>query len=395
MAGVLDSAVGRAAGILEEGSAIKNAVTVLIGPLKLVYTGWESIRIQRAIDQLAGSFALSLVDKWKQTFQNWPMVPGLELLVNIGTQPVIRGYIDRINVSVKNDDRTLEITGRDITADLVDSSIPATAPVQYNNLTIKQLADLWVTPFGIPVTFDTDIGLPFPKFTINEGESVFEALNRAAELRGLLIQSTEFGTLNITNRLNPASFFRSPTPLVQGQNVLEASATYDESDRFSQIYVKGQGPGTDLFNRKAVTSVISSAFDPGVTRPFRTKTIIADGSIDFVAATKKANWEANVRAAKSAEIKVKVQGWRMDPLGLGPLWRPNTLVTTNIPYVGQQVGEMLIRAVQLNKSVQEGTTADLSLIRPDAYIPEQPVVNVVNDTSKNLGWKFQVARILK
>ena len=393
MASPLDAAAAAAAATLER-LAIRNVVTVWVGPLRINYDGWESIRIQRGMDQLAGNFSLSFVDKWRQTFQNWSLVPGQEILVTIGTEPVIRGYIDSLNVSVKNDSRTMEVVGRDRTGDLVDSSISATAPAEYKLMTIAQLANIFVTiPFQIPVTFDTDIGLPFSKFTVKQGESPFELLQRAAELRGLLIQSTELGTLNITNRFSPASLFRSPTPLVQGGNILEMSATYDDTERFQTYVVKGQSSGTDLLNRKLVGQVFGAATDPGILRPGRQKTIIADGSVDLATAQRRAEWEANIRAAKGAEVMVKVQGWRMDPLGLGPLWRPNTLVTINAPFVGQQAGEMLIRSVQFSKSVPEGTTTTLDLVRPDAYMPAA-VVNPLLDSSKNLGWQFQVLKIL-
>jgi prophage tail gpP-like protein len=394
MAGPLDAVASGISTPVEEGAALLNAVQVLVGKFRRVYDGWESIRIQRGMDQLAGTFSFSLQDKWRNQFRNWTMVPGEEVSVFIGGQPVIRGFIDSLKVSVKNDSRTMEVVGRDVTGDLVDTSISATAPAEYKLVTIQQLANTFVTlPFAIPVTFDTNIGGPFEKFTVKPGESPFDLLSRAAKLRGLLIQSTEIGSLNITNRQSPTSVAVSPTPLVQGVNILEAEGSYDYTDRFFSYTVKGQAQANDLFNRKAVSQVFGQAFDANI-RPTRTKTIIADGSVDFISGQKLAAWEASIAAAKSSEVRIKVQGWKTDPLGVGLIWRPNTLVLVRAPFIGQQGTQMLIRAVQFNKSIGEGTTTDLELIRPDAYLPDQAFINPVLDTSQNLGWQFEVAKIL-
>lgn len=385
---------------LEQAEDLANVVTLLGGKTKTVYDGWESIRIQRGIDQISGTFSISMIDKWRQSFENWPLVQGERINILIGlSTPVLTGFIDRLSVSITNDDRTIEISGRDVTGDLVDCSAQTT-PSEFKLVTIAQLAAIFVTaPFAIPVVFDTDIGAPFEKFTVKQGESVFELMTRAAKLRGLLIQATETGTLLITNRASAASQIPALGRLVQGQNILDARASYDYTDRFTTYTVLGQAGATDVFNRKAVSQVVGVATDPFLTdvlppRPNRPKTIIADGSIDFASAIKRANWEATTRAARAVEVSIKVQGWRQLPTATAPLWRPNLLVPVDMPFIGQQVGQMLITGVQFSKSISEGTTTTLRLTRPDAYIPNLPVVNPALDSSKNLGWKFELLKIV-
>jgi prophage tail gpP-like protein len=391
MAGILDAAVVAAsagAASQEILARAANTLYVIVGTQRFLIEAWESIRIQRSIDQISGSFSISFADKWKQTFTNWDLIPGNEIIIMLGLKDVIlRGWIDTLDVDVKNDDRTLTMTGRDLTADLVDSSAP-TIPSEFKFVNILQLATIFVTPFGIPFAIDVPPGEPFAKFTVKQGETVFELLHRAAQLRGLILQSTEIGGLLITDRSSALSQIPTPIPLVQGQNVLEAKASYDYSDRFFGYDVKGQGAGNDLINRKGVTQILGTSTDPQMRRPARRKTIIADGSVDLASAQRRANWEATVRASKAVDVTIKVQGWRQDILQIGPLWRPNQLVPVVMPYVGLQGNQLLVRAVQFSKSITEGTTTTLSLTRPDAYVPNLPAVNPVFDPSLNLGWQF-------
>ena len=52
-----------------------------------------------------------------------------------------------------------------------------------------------VQPYGISVAVETDIGAPFRKFRIDEGETVFEAVERACRFRAVLPLSDGAGNL--------------------------------------------------------------------------------------------------------------------------------------------------------------------------------------------------------
>ena len=75
------------------------------------------------------------------------------------------------------------IRGRDRTGDLVDCSA-ATMPGEWQNELLDRIVQSLIDPFGISVTVDTDIGEPFRKFRIDEGETVFEAIDRACRYSG-------------------------------------------------------------------------------------------------------------------------------------------------------------------------------------------------------------------
>ena len=97
------------------------AVTLRVGTT--LYEGYESISISRSIDSLASSFSVNVIDKWREAGELWPFIPGEQIRVNIGEDPVFNGYIDTLGVSITGDDRNFAVTGRSKTADLVDCSV--------------------------------------------------------------------------------------------------------------------------------------------------------------------------------------------------------------------------------------------------------------------------------
>lgn len=380
-----------------------DGVSIVVGTK--AYTAWRSVSIAKDLDSLCSTFTIEMADKWKATGGSWPIKTGAPMMVRIGKNTVMNGFIDKLDVQVLNDDRTITANGRDRTGDLVDSSALSDKN-QFKNVTVKDLCDHFCSLYGIPVLVTAkDIGKKFTSFSTKQGETTFECLERAAKLRGLLLTSDYTGSLVITNRAGgnieavpsvknlktdydflkdavaAATQLRSPNDLVQGENIISASASYDNTDRFQQYVAKGQSAGTDQLWGIAATQPQAAAFDRGVER-FRPKIIIAQGNADIVACQRLAAWEATVRAAKACQVNVVVQGWlRSDKT----LWAVNELVNLQASYIGIPSQQMLVSGLTFTKD-QRGTLTTLKLTRPDAFNPKLIVENS-NDPLGKLGWK--------
>lgn len=201
-----------------------------------------------------------------------------------------------------------------------------------------------------------DTGKALPSFALQEGETVFDAIERAARIRALLLVSDGKGALVITR----AGTSRVATPLVLGQNVLAARAALDMRDRYSTYTIKGQAPGNDNFWGKSAAQIKAQATDPGVTR--HRPLIITNDAPDLAATlTQRAQWEANVRAARSHEIEFTVQGWRH----AGGLWRPNMLVPVRADALRLDA-DLLISSVTFSLD-EQGSTTVLRMTRADAF----------------------------
>lgn len=162
-----------------------------------VYGGWKSVRVVRSMQQCANSFELGLAERWSGQDVRLPVRPGAECTVMMGRAVVVTGYVDGAEVDVDAGQRTVAVAGRDKTADLVDCSA-LHKPGQWRGAKIEAIAQDLCKPFDVRVRTDVNTGQPLASFALQAGESVFEALERAARIRALLLVSDGAGALVLT-----------------------------------------------------------------------------------------------------------------------------------------------------------------------------------------------------
>ena len=394
MPSILDDALNKTVGqYFDAGNLISDTVTIKIGTR--TYTGWKSVTINQDLNALSSSFNIGVSDKWRQSSEPWPFRPGEQVRVYAGADSVMNGYIDILESSVSNEDRQISVSGRDKTSDIIDSAAIATRS-SYRNISLLNLAKIYLSDINIAVTSDTPDALtPISKVVVEQGETIFDLLGRQAKELGVLLSSTPDGSLLITDRRGivdtkitdatkksgskvAAASGQAEFSLQQGVNVLTASASFDETNRFQTYLVKSQIEGNDHVNAKDSTTINGVAFDRGVNRP-RTKYIIAEKSMTNKSAKKRAEWMANVHAVGAVTVEITVQGWKD---ATGKLWQTNKIISTDLRFIGISPQMMLIIGLSRNQS-SEGTKTTLKLTRLDGYQaqPEQ-----AEDPKKDVGW---------
>lgn len=323
--------------------------------------GWTGVEIARGIETAAGAFALELTERWPGEPQRRAIATGAVCTLAVGDTVVITGHVDDVGYGYGAASHTVTVRGRDRAGDLVDCSV-VDDPKSWRNRTVAQIAADLARPFGVAVTaaLATD---PLREFTVQEGETAWEAIERACRLRGLLAISDGRGGLLLTR----AGDGRVDTVLEQGANILAAVADHSLRDRHSHYLVKGQQPGSDWLSADEAAGPVGGASDPDVPR-YRPLLILGEDQGDRATLRDRARWEAAVRAGRGQRARVTVQGWRQGG-AVGPLWQPNSLVRLVSDWLAID-RELLIAAVTLALSEQGGTTADLELARPEAYTPE-------------------------
>jgi len=321
----------------------------------MIYGGWTSMRLERGMEQCSGMFELNVTELWPEQRTAREIAPGDECTVLLAGTTVVTGYVDEMTLSYSASKHDVAVRGRDKTADLVDCSAVKPAG-QWSGRKLEQIAADLCQPFGIKVLTQTDTGKAFPNFALQQGETVFEAIERMARIRAVLVTSDGLGNLVLAR----ASTERISTPLVLGQNLLESSGTLSYRERFSSYTMKGQSAGGDWFNGKAASQVKAEAKDPGVKR-YRPLIVVSE-SQDVAASLKdRVLWEASVRAARSNDITCKVQGWAH----ADGLWEPNKLVHVRDPWLRLDT-DLLIKKVAYTLD-DSGTFCELALTSPDAY----------------------------
>ncbi len=319
------------------------------------YSGWKTVSITRSMESAAGTFDVSLTEKWSGQEESWPILPGSACVVSIDGETVISGYVDDFIPSFDARSHTIRVTGRDKTCDLVDCSAIWKAG-QWQNRNLLQIARDLCSPFGITVKAETSVGAAFKTLTIQAGESVFEVLESAARQRGVLLVSNGMGGLLITR----ASDTLIKTALIEGENLLSASGQFSHKDRFSQYRVMGENAGSDFTTAQHNAKASATVTDKAIKR-HRPLVIMAEQQGDAAKLKERAQWEANVRTGRGSTIQAVVQGWTH----ADGLWKPNTRVHVTSKKLKVD-RPMLITSATFTLD-EAGTKTDLSLCLPDAF----------------------------
>ena len=321
-----------------------------------LYSGWKEVSFGRSLKTLCGGFTVSLTDKWLGQSKPWPILPGDKCTFLIDDDEELSGYVDDFNPSFDESARTLSVTGRDITGDVVDCSVEN--PTTYRNVKLDRLVELIAKPFGISVTAAVDVGKPFPSWTIGPGENAFDAIDKAARERGVIAITDNKGGILLTR----AGTKKCSTALVQGQNATSGSGMFSMKDRFSLYTVTSQTTGVDEDSPDTAMGIKESAVDEGVPR-YRPLCLSAESQTDALAARNRVRWEATRRAGEGSSATVNVPGFRQKD---GRLWRINELVMVKVPWLGIESAELLITGIGMRKS-GEGTVTTIEIMLPQAF----------------------------
>jgi prophage tail gpP-like protein len=368
-----------------------NKVSLKVGGY--AYEAWKSVKISHGIEQLAGTFSLTVAN----IADAWAIADGDSCEVSIGTGVVITGYIDTVSIKADAKSSAINVQGRDKAGDLVDSSAPAK---EWGGQSFEAISLELLKPYGISLKTQLETsaggykakkagkdkapeakafngGGALPKKSTNTGETVHKLLEKMCKQQGCLLVSDRVGGLVIT-RAGLNGF--ADDVLQYGGNMLSVQFDRSAANLFSEITVKGQVSGDS--GQYRLNTVTESRVKPvaTVTRKdttikgsiarYRPLIIAAEEQADAARCKRRAEWEVGTREAKSRKIVIKVQGWRQST---GKLWEINTLVNIISPYTKRD-DQWVISNINYDLN-ESGTIAELTLYSPLAYdvLPEIPV----------------------
>ena len=361
---------------IQRGKKIFDEVSIVVGTQ--IFDGWQQVSITKNLESIANQFSITLFDKFEGLRRDWPLKPGVSVKINTNGQRVITGRIEKLNVNYTDEDRSFIISGRSNPGDLVYSMHVGAA--EFKNITLDKLAEELVKPFGIKVFLSVE-HKKIATFSVKPGETVFEALDRAARLQGFFFVSTREGNIRLTRSARA----RAVTSLEQGINILSATAVYDDSQRHDKYIVKGQTNGLADFSGVLVSQPEGTAIDAGIIR-HRPFIMIAEGNVDSAQAKTRAEWEASNRLAKAIRVNVVVQGWTQSE---GTIWDINQLIPLKSRFLGLD-RDLLITSVSHTDNTEAGKTTTMTLVDAQAY-DTNPVVNkdAKDDIFASLGANFK------
>lgn len=337
-----------------------NRVALVVGGVS--YTGWKSVTVQRSVEQMAGAFNLGLTHRWPGQGATPELRENLPCQVLVGDDVVNTGYIDALDIDVSGTACSIQVDGRDKTGDLVDCSAIYRAG-QWLNAPLTRIVNDLIEPFKLKLVLQEGLkeGNVFSQFALEDGETVFAAIDRACRLRGVLCSSTANGDV----WLGIAGAEHSGATLEEGVNLLRCKSKHSTQDRFSQIIVKAQVPGSDDFTPSWSAQQKAQATDAEIGR-YRPLVVHAEQGDSAASLKTRAAWEVQVRMGRGKRGQATVVGWRCGKDGqTGKLWQPNTLVRVVSPRNGLD-RDVLIVSCTFTLDAR-GMSTVLDFVLPEAF----------------------------
>lgn len=330
----------------------RDNVKITVEVNALLYEGWLESDVERSIEAISGTFNIpvSMVAGQPPAIKRQDAVK-----VRIGGVVVINGYVLAAEPFYRRGDCGFRVTGRDRTGDLVRCSAIHKGG-QWRNARLEQVCKDLLAPYGIEVTVETDTGTPLTDFKLSHGESVVDALARAARLRGVLVTRDDDGRLLLTK----AGTVKFSGAIVRGQNVISMEGIGTDEQRHSEYIVYGQQNTVADFETSR--SLKAKATDPEVTR-YMPLVINADGNTTQAELQTLVDHIARVRRGHAYGLRYVVEGWTHQ----GKPWPPNQRVPIYDDVAGLDGAEWLICSARQRCDLKEGDVTEMTVRPIEAY----------------------------
>lgn len=323
-----------------------------------IFSGWTSIRIVRSITQLAHSFSIAIADHWDE--EEIPIAAGDACSIEYRNKDRLTGWVSKVDTSYDANSDTTSFTGASKTIDLVECAAIHGNTGQWRNQDLKKIAEDLCQPFGITVQQRVNLGAVFRKFGVQDGETVFQTLERGARMRNVLVLTDSDGNLYFdraaTNRVSTTIERGKESPIGK---IVTARKSIDWTNRFSEYRIKAQLTGDSEFFG-AACSIKKSTTDAAVER-YRPTIISAENEDSGTELQERVDWERNVRAGQSMTLGYKVLGWEHE----SGLWEPNTLV--KVIDSRSRINQELLIVSTTHVRDNRGKTTDIELAIPEAF----------------------------
>lgn len=356
------------------------------------FSNFLSFSVSRSIETFAGTFSFTASDADRKLF---PIKLGSKVRATINGKPVLTGWVEAISPSVDAGSHSVDIQGRDVTGDIIDSTLNAGSVELVPPVTLADIINKVQSVVGTRLKVVNNVqGLsaytPEEIVSCKAGDGAFAFLEKFARTRQVLLNTDGAGNITISRN----SKERLEFSLVNrkdgiGNNVLSSSAKYDNSQRFNRYLVVSQSNlvGSNEYGIPNLDDLIATISAPVIDSEIRSSRVlylISEKNASSGQAKDRAIWECNVRKARSRTYSAKVDGVTVP--GTTDPFPVNRLVQVYDEDAGISA-TMLIKSVSFSVS-PSGEETSLELINKDSYTLETSEPGT-SSRSNPLGEEFE------
>jgi prophage tail gpP-like protein len=341
------------------------------------YTDFTSATCTLNIETVSGAFNFQATLSSDIVF---PIKGNTPIQILADGVPVLTGYAEIIEPEYSINSHSIQIIGRDVTADFIDSTVGANKEF-VGNVTLKELTRSVLDGLGMTSTrvIDRTEGVtPFNAGDIASadiGEKAFAFVEKYSQKKQVLLTRDGLGNVVLTRAATKVSNVKLIHRKGDGSNnnIKSARMRLDGSKRYSLYIVSPQvSPvGLDLeYSPEELASPGDGRTQDLSVRATRQLQIKSATSMDTAAAQERAEWEAGFRKAASELYTCVVQGHSVD----GVPWTPNSLDFITDEFADLNA-ERLLKQVTFKYDIPTGSTTSLIYVPKESYTlfkPEEP-----------------------
>lgn len=355
------------------------------------YENFVSISVRRSMESLCNNF--SFVATIDDSLNQYPLKVGDKCVIYVNDIKVITGYIFTLNISYSASTHTIAVSGRDITADILDSSLvdgielraPITLPQAINRILSKNEIT------GIKVIDNANVkAFSGSELVSGEvGQNLWDLIDTYCKKRQVFANTNEDGNIVLTRANDqefiPGSFIYNENEFSGTQNnVLDADVNFDDTARFNTYILKGQGNPSSLelsdnnFSFEEITDLTGQSKDNNI----RTGRITVSNSENADSAEElrqKAIWQNNLKRARAFSYNVTLVGFYAD-IDKTDIWRPNILVNVRDDFCDLNTG-LLLTTVVFTSSVDGSNLSSLQFRNRDAFTLQAKISAIESRTT--------------
>jgi prophage tail gpP-like protein len=353
------------------------------------YTNFTEASCSIRLDALTNTFSFTAVEPGGQPL---PFKGGEECKVIVDGEKVLTGFIEVVNVSYEANEHTVTVSGRDKTADLLDSTIDRIDDLRGDNLTLKSVIEKVIDQLGLSIkVIDQVDPKPFSAAedvaSAEPGDNAFSFIEKYARKRQVLLTSDGDGNVVIaTNSGLDAPGAVQHIIGADDNNVLSSNFSFDTTGRFN-AYKAASGLNPVALNQAGDSDLASlvnqsgGVFDSAI-RAGRQLILISETPFSDNNCEARARWEADVRKARGLAYDAAVPGFRVG-VDSGDLWQTNRIYQIVDDFIGK-VEPMLCNSVTFTFDLDGGRQTSLGFVGQTAYtsiLEDSPIVEVAPDVA--------------
>jgi prophage tail gpP-like protein len=297
-----------------------------------------------------------------------------EAILEHNGQKLLHGYIIQQDFKDSEVKEMASFSGYSLPGFLGDCNIPPESyPLQYDGLTLKQIASKLIKPFKLNMVIDPEVeermNIVYNKTAAEPTQSVADYITDLAAQRNIIVSHDTQGRLLFTQLGTKGIPVLSVTEGLIGTNM---TMSFKGQDIHSHITVMKQA---DSEGGNAGQYTVRNPFVP-VARTYRPKTIIQNSGDNT--STKLAAQNALAAELRNVILTISIDRWELN----GQLIKPNSLISvTNKNLYLYDKTNFFVESVSYEGN-SEALTATLTCVLPCCYDGSVPF-NVFVDPHEN------------